>query len=328
MSPFDLVLIVVGALLTLVGVYLFASGKMADRASKVEAFGIKLDVTNPSLILVFVGVGLMLAPRLMPGAAVPEPERKVAVAPPPPAATAATPPATPAAATAAVPPQRAHTKARPAPETRPEKRIAVASTSSQPAAMGLPRQPPTTVSAVTPAPIAAPAAPEAAGPQPTPTQVTKIEMAPTAAGPAYLVAALGSPDRWKRFWAGEDEAGYSLKLARRSAERLHRAARTAKVEVVSDRSGVTTLMSGNTPRQRRCEAGGLTGLAVLTVAPPTVAVSTVESAHWPELTLLLHDCKDGTARRQVWQLSPRGSDRFPFEGELVEDLDQAFRDQL
>jgi hypothetical protein len=62
----------VGAMLTLVGVYLFASGKMRDKASRVEAFGIKLDVTNPSLILILAGVGLMLVPRFVPEPVIPE----------------------------------------------------------------------------------------------------------------------------------------------------------------------------------------------------------------------------------------------------------------
>lgn len=68
MEVFDLVLMVVGALLILTGVILFASGKRESaNSSQVEGFGIKLNVSNPSIILIVLGIGLLLAPRLLPG---------------------------------------------------------------------------------------------------------------------------------------------------------------------------------------------------------------------------------------------------------------------
>ncbi len=62
----DTLLVGAGAVLIVVGLALFVKNKQAGDASSVEALGIKLNVTHPSLILVLAGVGLMLAPRLLP----------------------------------------------------------------------------------------------------------------------------------------------------------------------------------------------------------------------------------------------------------------------
>jgi hypothetical protein len=45
---------------------LFVTGKVAGSNNKIEAFGIKMDVSNPSLILLAAGIGLLLVPRLLP----------------------------------------------------------------------------------------------------------------------------------------------------------------------------------------------------------------------------------------------------------------------
>ncbi|ALS97301.1 hypothetical protein [Lacimicrobium alkaliphilum] len=66
MDSFDLILIVTGALLILVGLGLFIFGKKDGNKNYLEGFGIKLDVSNPSIILIVAGVGLLLAPRLLP----------------------------------------------------------------------------------------------------------------------------------------------------------------------------------------------------------------------------------------------------------------------
>lgn len=66
MDSFDLILIITGALLILVGLALFIFGKKDGNKNYLEGFGIKLDVSNPSIILIVAGVGLLLAPRLLP----------------------------------------------------------------------------------------------------------------------------------------------------------------------------------------------------------------------------------------------------------------------
>jgi len=66
MSFSDIVLTVVGIALILVGGILFITGKQAGGKNKIEAFSIKMDVSNPSLVLIVFGILLLLAPRIMP----------------------------------------------------------------------------------------------------------------------------------------------------------------------------------------------------------------------------------------------------------------------
>lgn len=63
---FDVIVMVIGVCLIIAGIVLFVTGKLAGQNNKVEAFGIKMDVNNPSLLLVATGVGLVLVPRLLP----------------------------------------------------------------------------------------------------------------------------------------------------------------------------------------------------------------------------------------------------------------------
>ncbi|MDY6929668.1 MAG: hypothetical protein SWN10_21535 [Pseudomonadota bacterium] len=69
-NTFDTFIVAVGAALVLVGLYLFISGKQGDgsRNSNVEGFGIKINVSNPSIILVVIGIGLILLPMFLPNA--------------------------------------------------------------------------------------------------------------------------------------------------------------------------------------------------------------------------------------------------------------------
>jgi hypothetical protein len=342
MTAIDLALVTVGAIVTLVGVIQFVRGKVSNNPSKVEAFGIKLDITNPSLILILAGVGLMLAPRLLPEPTAPEADEKpvvVATAPVPeaaptlaPAAPQEKPSSVPAVtstptAPAAPKPQPTSVATDPAPAPTPPV--------SRPAPKPLPKPIPTPIPKPqfhapvikpTPTPPARAPAPSMA-PRVTPSNepATPVPQARPPTAPAYLVAALGTPNVWKDFWANEKQADYSRKLAERAAERLRRVARDANVETLSG-SGASTLMDNATTRQRRCQAGGFAVLVVIAVVQPDVVISNIDSAYWPELTLLLHDCKDGTVRRELKQLAPRNADRFPFETELVENLDRALRD--
>lgn len=66
MSIIDIVFIFFGALLIFAGLYLFVSGKKDTSSNHVEGFGIKLNVSNPSIILILSGVGLLVLPRFMP----------------------------------------------------------------------------------------------------------------------------------------------------------------------------------------------------------------------------------------------------------------------
>jgi hypothetical protein len=66
MSILDIIFMFFGALLIFAGLYLFVSGKKDTSSNHVEGFGIKLNVSNPSIILILSGIGLLVLPRFMP----------------------------------------------------------------------------------------------------------------------------------------------------------------------------------------------------------------------------------------------------------------------
>lgn len=67
METFDYIIIGLGFSLIAIGLILFISGKRdSQKNNQVEGFGIKLNVSNPSIILIVFGIGLVLFPRLMP----------------------------------------------------------------------------------------------------------------------------------------------------------------------------------------------------------------------------------------------------------------------
>ena len=67
MDIFDYLIMAVGFILIVIGLVLFVSGKReSSNHSQVEGFGIKLNVTNPSIILIVFGIGLLLVPKLLP----------------------------------------------------------------------------------------------------------------------------------------------------------------------------------------------------------------------------------------------------------------------
>lgn len=67
MEVFDYVIMGIGCILIVIGLLLFVSGKRESaNHSQVEGFGIKLNVSNPSIILIVFGIGLVLVPRLLP----------------------------------------------------------------------------------------------------------------------------------------------------------------------------------------------------------------------------------------------------------------------
>ena len=62
---YDIVLMAVGMFLIVTGLLLFITGRYSDNENHVEGFGIKMDVKNPSLILIIFGVFLLVAPMTL-----------------------------------------------------------------------------------------------------------------------------------------------------------------------------------------------------------------------------------------------------------------------
>ena len=75
-NDYEVILTGMGILIILAGLILFISGRYSDKESRMEGFGIKMDVKNPSLILIIVGVVLLITSATMKQGG--ETEKKVA----------------------------------------------------------------------------------------------------------------------------------------------------------------------------------------------------------------------------------------------------------
>lgn len=338
---FDTLLVIAGLVLVVTGLVMFIRSKTSTGASSVEAFGIKLNVTHPSLILVLAGVGLMLAPRLLPGlpdqpsrpepAAVAEADKARPAAPAVPAdttpATAPVPAVTPPAAT---PPARPAADKPAAPRavarTLPAKPPSVTSVlpAKSPSAPAAPKKPAAQIASVTPdspAPTPAPptpAAPVASGPPPA---------AAKPARPTLAYAALGLPIN-RSFWSGETRASYTQKM---NAVLQHSGRDVLRTDTRALELGQSAFDAwwnepGQHPRSRElCETSppprALLGARLDT---PTT-FSSVESAYWPELRLRLFVCANQRVYRQQKTLAPHNEDAWPFSVELNSEIERFLR---
>jgi uncharacterized protein YjeT (DUF2065 family) len=331
----DSVLVIAGLSLVVTGLVMFVRSKTSTQASSVEAFGIKLNVTHPSLILVLAGVGLMLAPRLLPEPPdkTDKPEAVVAEAakpsvpapatPPTPAPVAApslAPPPAPAIPAATMPPAQASAaSARRAPPTKPQPTVPAAA-----------KKPPARIVAALPA-IAPPTAstplatrPSAAAPA---ESVVTPPLAARSARPTLVYAALGLPIS-RSFWSGETRASYTgrmdatLQQAGREVLRMD----TRKLELDPAEFNAWWNESSQHPRSRERCAAPQAPLALLTarVETPTT-ISSVESAYWPELTLRLFVCASQRIYRQQKTLAPHNEDAWPFSVELNGEIERFLR---
>lgn len=66
MEFFDILLVVLGVLLIAAGLFLFISGTQeSEKQNEVQGFGLKINVSNPSIILIVLGIGLVLVPKFV-----------------------------------------------------------------------------------------------------------------------------------------------------------------------------------------------------------------------------------------------------------------------
>lgn len=70
-TSLDVLLFWAGVGITVTGLIVFIMGRVKPDSEKqgdnrFEAFGIKIDVSNPSLLLIILGVVLMLVPKMIP----------------------------------------------------------------------------------------------------------------------------------------------------------------------------------------------------------------------------------------------------------------------
>jgi hypothetical protein len=359
----DTVLVLAGLALLVTGLVMFIYSKTSTQASSVEAFGIKLNVTHPSLILVLAGVGLMLAPRLLPGLpGMPNPPGSIAevsresldartgtspdtptsanaLDPTPAAATRPDPPAPtdtpstapalsarPYAAMQTPTPPTAPSRVAPTPSRVPTAPSRVATAQTAPAA-----RPRVTAPAAAPKPeTSKPAAPQLALARPAaaPAPATPAEAPPAKpARPALAYAALGLPAN-RDFWSGETRSSYT--------QRIHTSLQQTGREVLKMEPRALALNeqafdawwneSNQHPRSRELCAGPNAPRALLSArVEASYSNSSVESAYWPELSLRLFDCSTQRVHRQKRTLSPQNADAWPFSVELNTELERFMR---
>jgi len=335
---FDTLLLLAGLVLVVTGLVMFIYSKTSTQASSVEAFGIKLNVTHPSLILVLAGVGLMLAPRLLPGlpdktdkpestvteAAKPQaaaptlsanPETSVAPTPPPvPSPSIPTAAAPVASAKVTLKPTAAPPAAAPARTTRAAKpHISAPAAASKPATPRLADARPAATPAV---PVQAKVKADA-----TPAVAAK------PARPTLAYAALGLPIS-RGFWDGETRASYTHRINANLQQAGYEVLRMEPRALALDQQAFDAWWneSGQHPRSRELCAGPHAPRALLSarVETPT-AISSVESAYWPELTLRLFVCANQRVYRQKITLSPLNEDAWPFSTELNSEIERFLR---
>jgi uncharacterized protein YjeT (DUF2065 family) len=345
----DTVLVLAGLALVATGLVMFIYSKTSTQASSVEAFGIKLNVTHPSLILVLAGVGLMLAPRLFPGlpgmpdkpAAIAEVSRETLDT------RTGTGPDTPTSANAPDPAPAAAT--RPAPSAPAATPSTAPALSPRPyAAMQTPAQSTATagVAAVPIAPAAKPRivapipAPKSPAPKPeapqlalarpaaAPTPSAPAESSPAKpARPALAYAALGLPAS-RDFWSGETRSSYT--------QRIHTSLQQTGRDVLKMEPRALALNeqafeawwneSGQHPRSRELCTGPNAPRALLSArVEASYSQSSAESAYWPELNVRLFDCSTQRVYRQKRTLSPQNGDAWPFSVELNTELERFMR---
>ena len=359
-SLLDSLLVLAGLVLVVTGLVMFIRSKTSTGASSVETFGIKLNVTHPSLILVLAGVGLMLAPRLLPEHAskADKPEPPVVAEAPqaqpaaPPTAATAEPTAQPAQpstpptaasepAATAPPPTPAKPAATPAatpPATAVAQPIVPARPAQQPAQPARPKlaapsapqktAPKTAAVPPTPAPAPQPSAPAlsskpalAEAPAATPPVAAK------PARPTLAYAALGLPIN-RSFWSGETPASYT----RRMHTTLQQAGRDVLrmdargLELGQAEFNAWWNESAQHPRSRELCGAAHAPVALLSarVETPTT-ISSVDSAYWPELKLRLFVCANQRLYRQQKTLAPQNDDAWPFSIELNSEIERFLR---
>ncbi|HBU30667.1 MAG: hypothetical protein A2X71_08495 [Thiobacillus sp. GWE1_62_9] len=330
----DTLLVLAGLVLVATGLVMFIYSKTSTQASSVEAFGIKLNVTHPSLILVLAGVGLMLAPRLLPGLPGKADDKPapavVAEAPQPEAAESAMGPRPEATAVPMQPPAPPAPEAALPPASTPAKSAAKPSTASlQPATTVKPRVAVPETASRQPAPRVATARPAAA--PAAPVQPEEAVITPPAAAkparPTLAFAALGLPIS-RSFWGGETRASYT--------QRVNATLQQAGRDVLRmDARGLELGQAGfdswwnesrQHPRSRELCDSSHAPRALLSarVESPTT-ISSVESAYWPELKLRLYVCADQRLYRQQKTLSPQNDDAWPFATELNSEIERFLR---
>lgn len=295
---FDSVLTLLGAVLIAFGLFLIIANRGKARAegssNKVEAFGIKIDVSNPSVLLILLGVGLVLVPRFYPAPEGMEGEMVVSQSAPDgqPVEPVAAPQAAPAAASPETFPALPDAPTAAGPQSKPQSKQPREVPRERPAGPRAPEVPPVA--------SAPPARPAVVDPPATPVPEPRVWV---------LVDAEVSENAGI---TGISREEYSSQLRSRLAGVASALFGAEQISHAGDqavaREGVDAI----------CRAAPTPKVLLAAVDIPDEAFSAIESAYWPLLRIKAINCNDGRVQTSgVTRLTPKRTDKLFFEQDFV-----------
>lgn len=160
----------------------------------------------------------------------------------------------------------------------------------------------------------------------TPPQRAVAPIAEPAVARKIAIIAVGEPT-FRNFWEGERRASLSAKIAGTYRDALREAA-SGPVELsISADSERDLLKLDKALRETPRLCDSLRSEAVFVARlEETLAISTVDSAYWPELRLTAIACNSGRQTRARASLSPMGEDRYPFERNMAQTMQNFARE--
>lgn len=292
----DTILTLLGAVLIVFGLYLIMANRGKVRAqgssNKVEAFGIKIDVSNPSVLLVLLGVGLVLVPRFAP---TPEPAPLELAAP----QNAPGVPAVPVPVVNGSPPVRE------TPET-----AALPELPDEPTGAGVPKKPEASVMPPVPAIPDVAAAPQAR--KPAPPSAPKPKPAPVPELKPRVWVLVDAEVAERAGITGLTRAEYSAQLRSRLVGVAVELFGTAAVTHAGEQSVAQQNVAAI------CAVSPAPKVLLAALKIPEDDFSPVESSFWPLMQLKAINCSDGRVQASgVKRLTPKRTDKVFYEQDFV-----------
>jgi hypothetical protein len=300
----------VGLGLLVVGLFVFITGKTVpaekkEQSNRFEAFGIKVDVTNPSLILIILGVVMMLAPKMLPQS-VKDTELPVPVAEIQESAKPQTEEVSPAGQPEITPPQTAVVDEPQAEPVVTDLPATPAAQTVTPVVEPMQKTQVATVSVLT----VKPSAQTGIKPQPVATPQPVVA---SRTIPVLTILVQADSKREAGINAPAEKYGQQIALELTNLVEQNFAG-SNKVKQQSLEDLRNTLQKQEQPFQILCNKTGSNRLLLADLEVPFVLGSGSPSAYWPDIKLHLVDCKTMNKRQRTRRhLTPNVKDSFPFQ---------------
>jgi len=349
---FDAVITILGVVLIAFGLYNFLTGKGRREdapSNKLEGFGVSIDVANPSVLLIILGVGLVLVPRFFPDAQSPD-EPVVSLAPELPPAAMPEPVSQQVSQNPTPELERSASQTKesvnleataddvaPAVEVPPvapkvilagkeTPRIGATTTAAVPLEKSV--QLPSTPNSVPPVVVPKPQPVVRPAPEPEkPDQlVTAPVREPQAAPPKPEVELSPAVEPKAGLWVvvDADVAEYAG-MTGMSKQDYSQALRERLAGIAFERFGKNHVTVEGVPPQvqgkkykRVCEHSPAARVLLATVRVPPFDFSPIESGFWPDLVLAAVNCGDGRVHHSMSKrLTPQHDDKVFFEQDFL-----------